>query len=221
MTARLRFALAAVTITLCMAPAASANDPDGHKGGAVVAPADARWVGEVWAQLYALPVSEDDRTLCLEVGHKVVQEIGGPCTIELGTTFTLGFGTAWSTAEAPFPQTRAEQLAQAIAWDRANVASMTVSVDGGRLVQIRRPRFELFSPQRTVRLPEDNLLDVPDAGIDVPAQTVTLSAHAWAAAVRGLSLGRHDVVGDVRFADGERAVVPHLLDVVAKRGHGG
>ena len=98
---------------------------------------------------------------------------------------------------------------------------MTVSVDGGRPVQIRRPRFELFSPQRTVRLPEDNLLDNPDEGIDVPAQTVTLSAHAWGAAVRGLSLGGHDVVADVRFANGEHGVAPHLLDVVAKRGHGG
>ena len=35
---------------------------------------------------------------------------------------------------------------------------MTVTVDGGDPVEIRTPRFELFSPQRTVLLPADNFL---------------------------------------------------------------
>ena len=150
------------------------------------------------------------------VAHKVIQEFGDSCTIEQGTTFTLGFGTAWSSAEDPFPQTKAEQLALAIASDRENVVGMTVTVDGGDPVQIRVPRFELVSPQRTVLLPEDNLLDNPEEGIDVPAQTVTLTAHAWGAAIRKLSVGEHNVVGDVLFANGEHGIRPHPLTVVPR-----
>jgi hypothetical protein len=146
----------------------------------------------------------------------VIQEIGGHCTIEQGTTFTLYFGTAWSSAEDPFPQTKAEQLALAIASDRENVVGMTVTVDGGDPVEIRIPRFELFSPQRTVLLPEDNFLDNPEAGIDVPAQTVTLTAHAWGAAIRKLSVGEHNVVADVLFAGGDHFAFPHPLTVVPR-----
>ena len=146
---------------------------------------------------------------CLTLAHKVIQEIGGPCTIEQGTTFTLGSGTAWSSVEDPFPQTRSEQLALATAQDRENVVGMTVTVDGGHPVQIRTPRFELFSPQRTVLLPADN-------GLGVPSQIVTLSAHGWGAVVRKLGVGDHDVVGDTLFADGEHFVVHHILTVVPR-----
>jgi hypothetical protein len=128
----------------------------------------------------------------------------------------LYFGTAWSTAEYPFPQTRAEQLALATAADRENVVGMTISVDGGDPVDIHIPRFELFSPQETALLPEDNGLDNPDEGIDVPAQTVTLTAHAWGAVIRKLSVGEHNVVADVYFADGGHGTKPHLLTVVPK-----
>ena len=209
--------LAALAVALCIAPVAGA-DASRTGGGAVVAPAKDKWLGEFWAQVYAAPAG--DPGPCLIVAHKVIQELGGPCTIEQGTTFTLGFGTAWSSAEDPFPQTRAEQLALAIAADLENVVGFTVTVDGGDPVQIRVPRFELFSMQRTVLLPEDNGLDNPEEGIDVPAQTVTLTAHAWGAAVRKLSVGEHNVVGDVLFANGEHGIVPHPLTVVPRH-HGG
>ncbi len=212
--------LAAIAVALCIAPVASAQSPREHRGGAVVAPAKDKWLGESWAQLYSLPVSENpfrgNGNPCLTLAHKVIQEIGGPCTIEQGTTFTLYLGSAWSSAEDPFPQTKAEQLALAIASDRENVVGITVTVDGGHPVQIRIPRFELFSPQRTVLLPEDNFINNPEAGIDVPAQTVTLTAHAWGAAVRKLSLGEHTIVVDVTFSDGFVASGPDSLNVVPK-----
>ena len=173
-----RIVLAAVAVTLCIAPVRALTIADG--GGAVVAPAKDKWLAEVWAQLYSLPVSENpfegNGNPCLTLANKVIQEIGGHCTIEQGTALTLGFGNAWSNVEDPFPETREEQLAVATAVDYEFVAGMTVTVDGGDPVDIYKPRFELFSPQRTVLLPADNFL-----GLDGRAQIVTFSAHAWAA----------------------------------------
>jgi hypothetical protein len=221
-------ALMVVAISLCAAPVAAAQDADHvRSGGAVIAPAKDKWAGELIAQIYSLPLSENpfagNGNPCLTVAHKVIQEIGGHCTIEQGTTFTLGVGSWWSSAEDPFPQTRAEQLALAAAQDREMVVGITISVDGGEPVEIRTPRFEVFSPQRTVLLPEDNILDNPEENIDIPAQTVTLSVHGWNAAIRRLSVGEHTIVGDTLFTDGERNVVPHGLTVVPRhdgnRGH--
>jgi hypothetical protein len=204
--------LAAAAAALCVVPVASANDHRATSGGAVVAPAKAKWLGEFWAQIYSLPVSENPfagNGQCLTVGHKVVQAAGAPCTMEQGMVFTLGFGTGWSSVEEPLPQTREEQLAAAVAADQ-QVVGMTVTVDGGDPVEIRIPRFELFSPQRTVLLPADNIL-----GLEGP-QTITLSAHGWGAAVRKLSVGEHSIVGDTLFADGEHLVVEHIVTVVPK-----
>jgi hypothetical protein len=212
-----RIVLAAVAVVLCVAPVASAQDSHEDRGDAVVAPAKDKWLGEVWAQLYALPLSEHpfegNGNPCLTVARKVIQEIGGPCTVEEGTALTLGFGTAWSNVEDPFPETREEQLAVATAVDYELVAGMTISVDGSDPVEIRTARFELFSPQRTVLLPADNFL-----GVDGP-QIVTLSAHGWGAVVRKLGVGEHEIIGDTLFTDGTHFVVPHILTVVPKHAH--
>ena len=86
---------------------------------------------------------------------------------------------------------------------------MTVAVDGGEPVEIRTPRFELFSPQRTVLLPADNFL-----GLDGP-QTITLSAQPdGARSLKKLSVGEHTIVGDTLFTNGEHFVVPHIVTVV-------
>src|SRR3954468_15062463 len=123
-----RTVLLTLAVALCAAPAAHAADTD--RGGAVVAPAQPQWLAESWAQIYSLPVSENpfagNGNPCLTLAPKVIQEIGGPCTIEHGTTFTLYFGNAWSSAEDPFPHTRRKQLALAIAADRENVLGMIV-----------------------------------------------------------------------------------------------
>ena len=212
-----RIVLAAVAVALCTAPVAGAQDSNKDRGDAVVAPAKDKWLGELWAQLYSLPRSEHpfegNGNPCLTLANKVIQEIGGPCTIEEGTALTLGFGSAWSNVEDPFPETREEQLAVATAVDHEFVAGMTITVDGGDPVDIFTPRFELFSPQRTALLPADNFL-----GLDGP-QIVTLSAHAWAAVVRKLGVGDHEIVGDTLFTDGTHFVVPHIITVVPKHDH--
>jgi len=213
-------ALTILAISLCAAPVAAAQDAHHDHDGAVVAPAKDKWLGESSAQIYSLPLSENpwvgNGNPCLTLAHKVIQEIGGHCTIEQGTTFTLGVGSSWSSAEDPFPQTRAKQLALATAQDRENSAGITITVDGGDPVEIRTPRFELFSPQRTVLLPEDNILDNPEQNIDVPAQTVTLSAHGWSAAIRKLGVGEHTIVADLQFANGDHSINPHGLTVVPR-----
>jgi hypothetical protein len=213
-----RTVLAALALALCAAPAAAAADRHNDHSGAVVAPAKDAWLGESWAQIYSLPVPVNpfagNGNPCLTLAHKVIQEIGRPCTIEEGTTFTLFFGSAWSSAEDPFPQTKAEQLTLAIAWDRENVVDMTVTVDGDDPVEIRTPRFELFSAQQTVLLPADQIFGLPGP------QTVTLSAHGWGAAIRKLHEGEHVIVGDVQFADGQHSLFPHVLTVVSKHDHG-
>jgi len=213
-----RIVLAAVAVALCVAPVAGAQELQEDSGGAVVAPAKDKWLGEVWAQLYSLPLSEHpfegNGNPCLTLANKVIQEIGGHCTVEEGTALTLGFGTAWSNVEDPFPETREEQLAVASAVDYEFVVGMTITVDGGDPVDIYKPRFELFSPQRTVLLPADNFL-----GLDGP-QIVTLSAHAWAAVIRKLSVGEHNIVNYVSFAgEDEPGIFEHPLTVVPKHDH--
>jgi hypothetical protein len=100
-----------------------------------------------------------------------------------------------------------------VAGARDSEKDRAVTVDGGDPVEIRTPRFELFSPQRAVLLPADNIL-----GLDGP-QTITLSAHGWGAVVRKLSVGEHTIVGDTLFADGEHLVVTHIVTVVPKHDH--
>jgi hypothetical protein len=215
MTARIRHprhtVLAALAVALCASPITVAHASHEHASHAVVVPAYGNLLGEVWAQLYSLPVDENpfagNGDPCLKVGQRVVQAIGGgPCTIQQGTALTLGFGTAWSNVEDPFPKDEAAQRALALAADQAIVEAHVTADDGDR-VDIRTPRFEIFSPQRTVQLPEDNILGVA-------AQTVTLTAHAWAAVVRDLAPGRHTIVGEALLADGSTFTVPHIITVV-------
>ena len=207
-----RTVLATVALALCVAPVAAAQDPRGD-GRAVVTPVTGQLLGEFWAQIYSLPASENpfagNGDPCLTVGRKVIQEVGGPCTVEQGTALTLGFGAACSNVEEP-PSYGADEAAQracALAADEA-VLGMTVSVDGGAPVDIHRRQFEVFSPQRTVLLPADNILGV-DEGL------ATLTAHGWGAVVRNLRPGQHVITGDTEFADGH-LIVRHILNVVPR-----
>jgi hypothetical protein len=211
---QLRYALlAAVAVALCTAPLAGAGQPRGDGRGAVVTPAQARWLGEFEAQIYSLPASENpwvgNGNPCMTVGHKVLQEIGGPCTMEEGWVFTLGYGSGWSNVEDPFPETEAQQCAVAQAQDAVFV-DIHVVVDGGRPVDIYSPRFEHCTPQRTVLVPADNILDVPGPVV------ATVTGHGWGAAVRNLRPGRHTIVADATLADGSHWTVPHTVIIVPR-----
>jgi hypothetical protein len=182
--------LGALALALCAAPAAGAHGSH----SAAITPSKGKFVGEGWAQIYSLPLSENpfvgNGNPCLTLGHKVVEPVNA-CTVERGTAIMLGRGSSWSNLEDPFPETEAEQRATALAAGQG-LSEILVTVDEDDPVDIRRRRFEVFSPQRTVQLPEDNILDTPE--LDLHAQTVTLTAHGWIALVRNLRPGRHIIV---------------------------
>jgi len=204
--------LAAIAAALCAASVASAQ-PHPAAGDAVVAPAKDKWLAESWAQILSLDISENpfegNGNPCLTLANKVLQEVGGHCTIEQGTTFTFFLGSAWTNFEPPFPQTEAEQLAVAVAADQS-IVSVTVTVDGGTTVDVRTPRFELFTKQRTVLLPPNPIFDLPGS------QVATFTAHGWGAAIRKLGVGEHEITVDGAFADGGSFSAPHLVTVVPK-----
>jgi len=219
MTARTRHLrrtlLAALAVGLCASSTPVAHASREDRSGAVVVPAHGNLVGEFWAQIYSLPVDENpfagEGDPCLTVARNVIQAVPGPCTIKQGTALILGFGTAWSNVEDPFPVDEEAQRALALAADQA-VLEMRLTVDDGDTINIRTSRFEVFSPQRTVELPDENILGVE-------AQTVTLTAHAWAAVVRNLRPGQHTITLEVVFADGV-FTVPHIINVVPRKPSG-
>ena len=145
--------LGALVVALCAAPAAGAHGSH----GAAITPTKGKFVGEGWAQIYSLPLSENpfvgNGNPCLTVGHQVVEPLdGGPCTVKQGTAIMLGRGSSWSNLEDPFPETEAEQRAVALAADQG-WSDINVTVDEDDPVKIRRPRFEVFSPQRRCSSP--------------------------------------------------------------------
>jgi hypothetical protein len=197
--------LISLALALCAGPAAVAQP----HAAAVVTPSPRNLVGEAWAQLYALPAAENpllgNGDPCLTLSPNAVEVISGNhCTLESGTAPLVGLGSAWSNVEDPFPADEAAQRAVALAADRS-ISEVHVTVDDGPSIDIRTPRFELFSPQRTVSLPDGNILGVPP-------QTVTLTAHGWFACVRSLRPGPHAIVVDV-VRDGERLSFAHSVTV--------
>jgi hypothetical protein len=218
-----RAVLAVVAVALCAAPVAVAHHPKG--GGAVVAPAHKaagltgdELLGEAWVQLLSHPADAFSGS-CLPVGHKgrVVAPQPGPdfessCTVKQGTRVFFFIGSDCSNVEEDpfFGEDEAEQAACAIAADEFFV-DISITVDDGDPVDIRNPRFELLSPQRTVELAEDNFLGV-DAG---PA---TFVAHGWGALVKKLRPGEHTITVVVTDAEGVTTTARAFIDVV-RDGH--
>jgi hypothetical protein len=213
--------LAVLAVGLCAAPVAAAHD---HRdGGAVVAPAHkvagltgGELLGEAWVQLLSHPANTFAGS-CVPVVRKVVSpepdaEANSSCTITKGTSLFIPVGSDCSNVE-PDPFFGADEAAQrecAIAADEFFVA-FSIAVDGGEPVDIRKPRFELISPQRSVVLPEDNYLGV-EAG---PA---TFVAHAWAGLVKNLRVGEHTIT--VVVSDSEGGTITGTISIeVVGRGH--
>jgi hypothetical protein len=210
----LHFAISAViVVALCTAPAAAAEDAHHYHGGPTVTPSTGRLMGELWSQLYSIPLPENpafggDGDHCLTLARGVVEAVeGGPCTVSQGTIDVIGLGSAWSSAEPPFPTTEADQQAISLTTDIGLFARISLTIDNDDPVEIRTPRFELFSRQRVVQLPPDNITGGP-------AQTATFSAHGWFARIRGLRLGRHTIVQDALLVDGDHQTLAYTINVV-------
>jgi len=220
----LRFAvLAVVAVALCAAPVAVAHPP--HKGGgAVVTPVHkvagltgGELLGEAWAQILSYPADTFSGS-CIPLGRneKVVSpepspEFTASCTVKRGTSLFFWFGTECSNVEEPpfFGADETEQRACALAADLEFVEAATITVDDGEPVDILNSRFELFSPQRTVELPPDNVL-----GVD--PQIATFTAHGWGALVRKLRPGQHTIAVEVTTAE---EVTTFTVTVNVVRGH--
>jgi hypothetical protein len=203
-----------VLISLALALCAAATAAAQRHPATVVTPSPPNLVGEAWAQLYALPVAQNplfgNGDPCLTLSPNAVEVISGNhCTIKMGTAALVGLGSAWSNVEDPFPANEAAQRAVALAADLP-IREIHVTVDDGPRIDIRTPRFELFSPQRTVLLPAENI-------VGARPQTVTFTAHGWFGLVRSLQPGLHTILVDV-VRDGERLTFPHFV-TVTRSGH--
>ena len=199
--------LGAVAVTLaaliCASPAAAR--PDDHRGGARVVPAHVihgLTGGELAGTAFArCCYAGEPPTTCPTFGRRGEIGFAGPmgrtvtCTVKPGTPiFVFGFGSACSNVELPTPygaEGEAAQRACAREHTQEEVLAVHVTVDGGAPVDIRSDRFEVTSPQMTAVLPEDNPYDKP---ADTTAHFV---ADIYAAAIRGLTPGRHTVVLDI------------------------
>ena len=130
-------------------------------------------------------------------------------TVKPGTTLLFAFGSECSNVEEDpfFGETEAEQLACAIAFDEEFFVAASITVDDGNPVDILNSRFELSSRQRSVVLPEDNVLGVP-------AGPATFTAHGWGAIVRGLRPGEHIIEVVVTDVEGFTATFTATINVV-------
>jgi hypothetical protein len=192
--------LSALAVALCAAPVAGAHAAQHKSGGAVVAPArggglsGGELLGEAWVQTLMLHAADHPPNgRCLTLARNVVAGVGGEagpatCRATRHTRVLVFTGSFCSNYEAG-SDTEAAQLACAVAFDRG-FQQVNVTVDNAERVEILRPRFERFSPQRWVQLPADNF-----GGF--PAGPATITAHAWGAVVRKLRPGLHSVTLEI------------------------
>jgi hypothetical protein len=200
--------LAALTVALCAAPVAAAHPPHNDRGPLVTPTyrlgglTGGELLGEQLFLAHSLPPAENpafgNGNPCLRLGHRgevLAPLFGGDvpvtCTVKPGTpVFIFGWYNSCSNVELPpsYGKNEAEQRACARAGDQA-VQALRLTVDD-EPVNIHTRRFEVFTPQRKVQLPEGNILGVPP-------QKATFTAHGWVATVSRLSPGRHTIQVEV------------------------
>ena len=212
--------LATVAVVLCAPSAARAHDPHKQRSGTVITPSKGKYLGEAWAQLFALPLSENPLR-----GQRQSLPEGGARRDRGGARRSV-HPQAGHGADARLRQ-RVEQRGTAVSGDRGRPTCRgagrrrAVHVDHGHgrprpAGRDPRRRFEVFSRQRTVQLPEDNILDGLDPEFpEVPARIVTFTTHGWIALVHNLRPGRHKIVLAALYA-GEPFEVKYDITVVRR-----
>src|SRR5215204_2073586 len=192
-----RALLVALVVALAAPSAASASQvrPAPAFGGEVMA--------DAWYYEFSVPLSEHpylgtgDPCFSVDVGPgSGLVPLGGydeppVCTVTTGTAvFIGGFSTSCSNVEPPpfYGEDEAAQRACALA-NNEIVQAIFVTVDDGRTIDIREPRFYVFAPQREVQLPENNLLGVEP-------QLATFTTNGWISVLR-LPPGEHTIEVEV------------------------
>ena len=191
--------LVAVAVMLWVAPEAAGQAPR-DSGAPALVPADTvagLTAGELlrdsWMQLFSVPLAENPfNGHCQPLAHGRAPTpiaLGLPasipitCTIKQGASVFLRFGSVCTDVEKPRYLTEAAQIECALASNR-HITAIDIAFDDGEPVDIRRPEFQIVSPQGTVALPANNV-------VGVPAQTATFTAVAWGALLSGLDRGSH------------------------------
>jgi hypothetical protein len=173
---------------------------DGKSAGALL--------GQVWTLGYTTPVSQEIACRRIgQTGHVLVFPGGEPCTIERGTPVFLSLGgTCDDVVDPTIDPNRADyavgEAAQRECAERLSkevFAGVSVSVDDGTAVDIRKPRYEVFSPQQHVQLAPDNFYGISP-------RPVTFVAFGWSALVQNLSLGVHTLHIGLEFANGDSSI---------------
>jgi hypothetical protein len=200
--------LAALAVTASAAPVTGAQaSGGGDRSRAAVVPAfdvagssAGKLLGDWYVHNLSLPVGqspfEGGPSLCLDLGRggRVLVPAGGvgptACTVRLGRPVVLAMTSAdCSTAEPP-PFRAFTAIGQALCAAKnirdLGIRSITVTVDGGRAVDIHDWRFAAFSPQRRVSFPEDAVFGATEG----PA---TFVAFGYLAEIRGMGRGTHEV----------------------------
>ena len=202
-----RIVLAGLAVALCAVPVAAADGSDEHGRSAAVVPVHqvdgtpaGEFIGAGFARDYTTPAGEvPPGDPCETVGDKHQALVMGPtgetttCTVDRRTQLVIfGLGGACSDVE-PDPFFGADEAAQracVLAFDHEFVTALRVTVDDDTPVDVRKPRFEVISPQQMLQIPPDN-------AFGLPAGPATLVAHAWMAQLRTLRPGQHTVSVDV------------------------
>ena len=162
-----------------------------------------------WREGVARSLDDPDNPLvnggCVRYGP-IALDYGGECTVPAGTwIFSVGFTTECSTVEDPpfHAETAREARECGLANDR-KLTENTLSVDGGRPVDLRSGRFDAFMPFIRVVIPATPVLG------GTPGEVMRLGGHGYVALVRPLPVGRHTLRLHV---DGEIEGVPFPLDL--------
>ena len=197
------------------AGSATAAHPSPPGGDAVVAPAHGggmtggQLLGQAWARANYTDAPNPLNGSCETLARDVLiahfdDDFSARCQATQRTRLFLSFGTACFDVEEGVGPTEEAQLACAVGSDRS-IHELDVTVDGATTALVN-PRFELFSPQRTVQLPEDNVFGVPE---------VSFTAHGWGAVVRRLRPGVHTVTMELVAPDwGEPTTFTVVVDVL-------
>jgi hypothetical protein len=213
---------AALAAVLCVAQAAAANGARDHDRHAAVMPVHkiagapaGEVIGQQWVEFYIDGPPPDP---CVLVGHRRTALTIGPtpetttCNVDRRTQLVVfGPSNACSDVEPEpyFGEDEAAQRECAARGDYEFVQSIQIRIDGLPPVQIRRPRFEIFTPQMTAELPEENF-------VGLPAGTAHLVGHQWVAQVRKLRPGQHTIAFDLVTLD-FTATSTYILNI--GRGH--
>jgi hypothetical protein len=184
--------LATIAAALCAVPVAAAHARRLDPGGAVVAPATGKLLGDAWTRGLSAPTPDPYAGTCAPVGRGGTVVIGVPddngtatCAVRKGTSVLVFWGFFCSDVFEGVSGQEAQREC-AIAGDQT-VQKINVTVDGAT-VAIRNPRFEVLSSQRTVQLGDGS-------------GPITFVAHGWAALIRNLRPGQHTIAVEVVYVN--------------------